>query len=220
MAAVDITNPQTWNRYAYVANNPLSFVDLFGLLCAVVQLHQVIYYPDNGQVISDTVVDEITVCSLGGDGPHVKPEPNEKPRNVKVTTNQQLTLQQQQCIENELAYAERARSDALNEAIQGIGTSTAAGMATEAARGAYAGFFGGEIVAGLETGGLSGPIGALGGAGIGAGIGGIYGVGAGITHALWTKVHYDYNLPFLPSTYASNLQKNIQQNCGVAVNLE
>src|SRR5207245_119297 len=27
LAAVDPSNPQTWNRYAYVANNPLSNVD-------------------------------------------------------------------------------------------------------------------------------------------------------------------------------------------------
>src|SRR5579872_789189 len=31
LAAVDITNPQTWNRYAYVANDPLSYVDPLGL---------------------------------------------------------------------------------------------------------------------------------------------------------------------------------------------
>ena len=34
LAAVDITNPQTWNRYAYVANNPLNAIDPLGLyLC-------------------------------------------------------------------------------------------------------------------------------------------------------------------------------------------
>jgi RHS repeat-associated protein len=31
LAAVDITNPQTWNRYAYVGNNPLSAIDSYGL---------------------------------------------------------------------------------------------------------------------------------------------------------------------------------------------
>jgi RHS repeat-associated protein len=31
LAAVDITNPQTWNRYAYVGNNPLNSTDRLGL---------------------------------------------------------------------------------------------------------------------------------------------------------------------------------------------
>ncbi len=35
LAAVDLTNPQTWNRYAYVANNPLSTVDPLGMYCAL-----------------------------------------------------------------------------------------------------------------------------------------------------------------------------------------
>ncbi len=31
LAAVDTANPQTWNRYAYAVNNPLSNVDPLGL---------------------------------------------------------------------------------------------------------------------------------------------------------------------------------------------
>jgi RHS repeat-associated protein len=32
IGAVNVANPQTWNRYAYVANGPLNSVDSFGLL--------------------------------------------------------------------------------------------------------------------------------------------------------------------------------------------
>jgi len=34
LAAVDIGNPQSWNRYAYVINNPLNLVDPSGLVCS------------------------------------------------------------------------------------------------------------------------------------------------------------------------------------------
>jgi RHS repeat-associated protein len=32
LAAVDPSNPQSWNRYAYVMNNPMNSVDPLGLL--------------------------------------------------------------------------------------------------------------------------------------------------------------------------------------------
>ena len=35
LAAVDLTNPQTWNRYAYVGNKPMTATDPLGLFIAV-----------------------------------------------------------------------------------------------------------------------------------------------------------------------------------------
>jgi len=46
LAAVDLTNPQTWNRYAYVGNNPLNAVDPLGLECG----QETPTAPDNGGI--------------------------------------------------------------------------------------------------------------------------------------------------------------------------
>jgi RHS repeat-associated protein len=50
LAAVDPTNPQSWNRYAYVLNSPLLFVDPQGLVLActtVAGVQSCTYYPDD-----------------------------------------------------------------------------------------------------------------------------------------------------------------------------
>jgi RHS repeat-associated protein len=67
LAAVDITNPQTWNRYAYVANNPLKNIDPKGL-----------YLCNSGDDGGDPVCDgEGDGGGGGGDGsdPQVQPDP-------------------------------------------------------------------------------------------------------------------------------------------------
>ncbi len=57
LAAVSLTNPQSWNRYAYVLNNPLALVDPLGLGC--------VYLNPDGTV-ARVVADGD--CAAGSDG--------------------------------------------------------------------------------------------------------------------------------------------------------
>jgi RHS repeat-associated protein len=55
LAAVDPTNPQSWNRYAYVMNDPMIFVDPLGL---GIQCADVLYvHTEGGEIVSTEVVD-------------------------------------------------------------------------------------------------------------------------------------------------------------------
>jgi len=61
LAAADPTNPQSWNRYAYVLNNPLSFVDPTGLDC--------VYLNDAGTGVDNNGIDHdssMTDCNSTG----------------------------------------------------------------------------------------------------------------------------------------------------------
>jgi RHS repeat-associated protein len=91
MAAVDITNPQTWNRYAYVGNNPLSNVDPLGLLYAVLP-------PDFSGIwglgCGGIFCDFNWIYPIlppggggGGGGGHPQPKPKPKPPAKNGTTS-------------------------------------------------------------------------------------------------------------------------------------
>ena len=61
MAAVNTTNPQSWNRYAYVLNNPLALVDPRGLDC--------VYLTDDGKNVEEIdkeVINDGECASTGG----------------------------------------------------------------------------------------------------------------------------------------------------------
>jgi len=47
LAAADITNPQSWNRYAYVQNSPLNLIDPLGLFTSV-RPGCTVWYPVGG----------------------------------------------------------------------------------------------------------------------------------------------------------------------------
>ncbi|MGB7552732.1 MAG: RHS repeat-associated core domain-containing protein, partial [Candidatus Korobacteraceae bacterium] len=75
LAAVDLTNPQTWNRYAYVGNQPLSYIDPLGLKLRICgdQNHCPVSYTDAG-----------AIGFWGGDNFWVSGDPREEPVGITV----------------------------------------------------------------------------------------------------------------------------------------
>jgi RHS repeat-associated protein len=62
LAAVDPTNPQSWNRYAYVMNQPTTLIDPFGL-CG---LGTYSYIDADGNFVFGTTVNSLSCLSSGG----------------------------------------------------------------------------------------------------------------------------------------------------------
>jgi RHS repeat-associated protein len=62
LGAVDPTDPQSWNRYAYVRNRPLRYVDLLGLTCYALD--------DDGNItdqVTDPSIDNEADCEDSGE---------------------------------------------------------------------------------------------------------------------------------------------------------
>jgi RHS repeat-associated protein len=83
--ATDLTNPQTWDRYTYVLNNPLSFIDPLGLDC--------IY--DNGDGTVTVLTTDDGGASNGGSGADCS-DPNDNGYYVDGTIDQNSTFYEDQ----------------------------------------------------------------------------------------------------------------------------
>jgi RHS repeat-associated protein len=68
VGSYDFTNPQSFNRYSYVLNSPLNWVDPLGLAASD---HNPCYYVDYDEFDSD--------CGMGGPGPSPSPGPDPDP---------------------------------------------------------------------------------------------------------------------------------------------
>src|SRR4249920_1862681 len=133
------------------------------------------------------------------------------PNGHSVTPDQPLTGQQQQCVQNEVDYANRTRADFMagadNRVLKSVGGGALGGAMN-----------GGRI--GLEIGLGEGPLGWAVGGFVGATVGAGAGALAGGGKEVWSQYRYDNSFMGLPSTDASSLQANIQKNCGVSATVQ
>ncbi len=106
LAAVDISNPQSWNRYGYVLNGPLTAVDSLGLFggvpvtttftggpCTTTVTFFLYYPPDNASMPivmsnSSTSCQAVTIGGRTGSPPTTGPSAPPKNGNIAKTVTQ------------------------------------------------------------------------------------------------------------------------------------
>ena len=93
IAATAVTNPQSWDRYTYVLNNPLSFIDPLGLDC--------IY--DNGDGTVTVLTTDDGGASNGGSGADCT-DPNDNGYYVDGTVDQNSTFYEGQSGDLQIGY--------------------------------------------------------------------------------------------------------------------
>jgi RHS repeat-associated protein len=144
--AVDLTNPQSWNRYAYVLNTPLNYFDPFGLtndcggpctpLTYIIGNCQmdITYHEDAGGY--DIPSFEVSCGTGGGRGQPMQATPDQTPENQKNPQNQTPQTKQQKCAAakaNLAALESQGHAMAhslLKEAGAGVGVGCVAGIVT------------------------------------------------------------------------------------------
>jgi RHS repeat-associated protein len=136
LAAVDPTTPQSWNRYSYVTNNPLRYIDPLGLVLQTVCIsYGVSYGFDDGSSEGGYTQQE---CTTFDDGTiplpynNLTPPPSPVPPSVLVLWRPPTDKEYKACMANATATQQRAIATAhFEEAVGGASILAATALQFE-----------------------------------------------------------------------------------------